>query len=220
MNKKIRTLCAAAAVLMLSGCFKTRMVIDVSKDGTASGSLTLLMSEAMLTMDGSTVEEALEEMKQNYADQAEDGKIETVREGEGENAYAGVKVSGVPLEEGNYQLVKEGNKITLTIPLSEVTDEIVDEAGGEESGMSAAMLKQAGAEATLTVNMPAKAESNLGTVNGNSVTVDLFSSQASGNLIVTCTLGASIWMIAAVIAGAGLLIGVTAFLFTRKKQNI
>ena len=219
-GKKLKTIGLAALAVMLSGCFKTRIVVDVSRDATASGSISLLMSEKMLTTSGSTVEEALEEMKENYASEIKDREIVTVREGEGEDAYAGVKIIGMPLQEGDYTLVKEGNKITLTIPLGNVQDEIADETGGQSQQMSPEALKELGAEATLTVNMPAKATSNIGTVNEKNVVVDLFDSDASGTLVVTCDVGLSPAAIAAILIGAAMVLSIVGFIFSRKKNTI
>ena len=72
---------------------QTRIVIDVTKDGTASGNVTLLMSVSMLTMDGTSIEDSMAEMEAQYREQYPDAKIEPYREGEGENEYAGVRVN-------------------------------------------------------------------------------------------------------------------------------
>ena len=218
-GKKLKTVGVAALAVMMSGCFKTRIVIDVSRDATAGGSISLLMSEKMLTTGGTSVEEALEEMKQNYASEIKDREIVTIREGEGEDAYAGVKIIGMPLQEGDYTLVKEGNTITLSVPLGNVQDEIADETGGQ-SQMSPDALKELGAEATLTVNMPGKATSNIGTVNDKTVVVDLFSPDAAGTLVVTCKVGPSGWVIMAIIVCAAMVLSIVGFIISRRKKTV
>lgn len=219
-GKKLKTIGLAALAVIMSGCFKTRIVFDVSRDAAVDGSVSLLMSEKMLTMDGSTVEEALEKMKEEYASLNQDGKIETVREGEGEDAYAGVKVSGMPIQQEYYTIVKEGNTITMSVPLSNVQNEIADETGAQGQQLSPDVLRQLGAEATLTVNMPGKATSNIGTVTDKTVVVDLFDTDADGTLVVTCKVGPSAWTIMAIIVCAAMALSIAGFIISRKKNTV
>lgn len=218
MQKRIKALCAAALACLLTGCFKSRIVIDVTKDGTASGNVTLLMSVSMLTMDGTSVEDSMAEMEAQYREQYPDAKIEPYREGEGENEYAGVRINVIPVE--GLDIKKEGRKITVTVPLSGVQDEIADESGTAAQGTNISMLKNYGAEATITVNMPYKPTANYGTVTDNTVTVDLLSNSVKEPLVITCTAGPSPAVIAAIIAGVAVAIGLIAFFVSKKKQNI
>lgn len=218
MKKSIKVLCAAALACMLSGCFKSRIVIDVTKDGTASGNVTLMMSVSMLTMDGTSIEDAMAEMEAQYREEYPDAKIEPYREGEGESEYAGVRINVIPVE--GLDIKKEGGKITVTVPLSGVQDEIADESGAAEQGTNISMLKNYGAEATIRINMPYKPTANYGTVTDNTVVVDLLSDSVKEPLIITCSAGPSPALIAAIIAVVAVAIGLLAFFLSKKKQNI
>ena len=214
MKKKFRTFFVACMAMLLSGCFKVRIVMDVHNDATATGSYSVLMTEQLLTTGGSTVEDALatqvEEVKKEYPD----ATVEIIREGEGENAYAGYKVSAIPIKDAS--ITKDGNKITVEIPMNSVQNSIEEEAGLGNSG-SIEALKQAGAESTLTINMPGNATANIGTVSGKTVTVDLLQNYDTDKLIVTCSTGLTPWLI--VVIGAAVLAVVAAVLIVTNKKK-
>lgn len=222
MTKK-KTLLAACAALLLGGCFKTKITVNVNKDGTANGTMQLLVTETMLTMDGTPLEDAIEEMAEEYRAEYPDATVEVIQEGEPGSRYGGVQVNTMTIE--NAVITKEGNTIRVEIPIEQLQDEIESETSEESddedetaSQTSISMLKQYGAEATLIVNMPAKAETNVGTVNGNQVTLDLLETYDTDRLIITCRVSPSPLLFVGI--GAGVLAVIAVILILKNKKTV
>lgn len=231
MKKHNHILLAAAAAALLSGCFKVKAVVNVSEDGSADSSMSILLPVSMITMDGTDLDEALEEMKREYASEYEDKTIETVREGGGDAGFAGIRIFGEGMLEDNWKVEKDGRTVTFSAPLStflsflnqdsSITEELEEETGEEITAEdeNPQSLKSYGAEATLTVNMPSKPTANYGKVEGNKVTVDLLADQIDDTLVISCKTGVSPWIIAAIFAGTVLIVAGTAFIFTRRLRH-
>ncbi|MCR5795531.1 MAG: hypothetical protein K6G61_09365 [Solobacterium sp.] len=186
MKKLLQKAGILALVLSLTGCFKMRMNVDVKSDATYTGSYTVLMKESMLTIGGGTSDEALEQMAEQFKKDDPEAEVEIVKEGEGEDAFAGVKVSKLPAD--SVKVTKNDNVITLEMDLSDMQNTITEDPEVSSMGLSIASLKEYGAEAVITVNMPGKPEANTGTVEGNRVTVDLLEANEK-TLTVTCKAG-------------------------------
>lgn len=237
MKKNLKNLSLAVLSLTLTGCFRARMNIDVSEDGTFTGSETMLMSADMLTMEGDSIDDAIAALIEGEKENRPDAVFEPVKEEKNGIAYGGYKVNELP--EDMFTVKKEGNTITVEIPTNMVEEQLEDEDEAEEfgvpaddemfadegdaddSGMSMAALKQYGAEATVTVNMPGKPKTNAGTVNGNTVTIDMLNEFDVPSIIITCSTGPNKGLIIGICAGAALLIAAAAgFLLMRRKQSM
>ena len=205
---------------ILTGCMKIRVGFDVSKDASMKQSITMLFSESMISLTGGSIDESLEELAKSFTTQYPDATVEIIREGEGEEKYGGVAVSGLnpdDFENTTVTCTKEGNVITFELPLAEMQNSIADEINLSGYGLSISQLKEYGAEMLITVNMPSKATSNMGTVEGNKVTLDLLEDGISGRLVVTCKTGLSTGVLIGIGAAAAVLI-LIAILASRSKK--
>ena len=217
MKKLLQKAGILALALSLTGCFKMRISVDVKSDATYTGTYTMLMSESMLTMGGQSVDAALETMIAEQKESTPDVEIEPVKEGEGENAYAGICVHQIP--DDSVKVTKNDNIITVEVPIKELQGEIEESVEEETMGIDMSAIKEYGAEALITINMPAAPEANAGTIEGNKVTLDLLETQTVDTLIITCKYGLS----QAAKIGIGVACGLAAVLILvmilKKKKN-
>jgi len=214
MKKLLKKVFLASIAMALTGCMKINITLDVASDGTMTEAVTMLYQEKMLETAGD-VDTALEEMQKSFKESYPDAKIETVRL-EGEDPYAGVKASGIKNTE--YYSHKEGNKLTVEIPVNELQADMSQDAGYDQSDFDMSALKEYGFEAVLVVNMPGKPETNAGVVEGKTVTIDLTSIPKDlDTIIITCsTFNVALW-IGLSVAACGIIAGLILF-FKKKKE--
>ena len=216
MKKHIKIIVTAMMAVLLSGCMKMRVGIDVSSDGTAKESLTILMQNSMLGTD-TDFDTALEEMKKSYQEQYPDQEVEIIKEGDGEEDYSGVCISGMDAE--GLSITKEKGKITVELPVNNLQSEMSDVFDYDTSQIDMSTLKEYGFEASVIVNMPSTPETNVGTVEGKQVTIDLLSLPGDvQSIVITCSSGLNLkpFLVGGIVIIAGL---AAAFFMKNKKQN-
>ena len=219
MKKVFRAIAACAMAVMLSGCMKIRVDMTVAKDGSVTQNMTFMMSESVLTLDGSDLEKAVESMKEDYIKEYPDAKVEAVTEGEGDDRFGGIKVTGLKNEE--IKAVVEGNKMTLTLPLKDLVSEVDQAQELSQYGLQLKDLKEYGAEMTMSVTMPGKPETNAGTVTDKTVTVDMLElPEGVDTVTITCTLGPSLSTILLIGACVCFVIAVVMVLFKKKPAAV
>ena len=205
---------------VLTGCMKVRIGFDIKKDATLTENMTILFSESMISLTGGSIDENLKSLAESFKEQYPDATVEIIHEGENEEKYGGVVVSGLKSEDfenASFTCKKEGNVITFELPLTEMQNSIANEIDLSSYGLTIAQLKEYGAEMLVTVNMPAKPTSNMGTVEGNKVTLDMLEDGVSGKLVVTCKTGLSTGVLIGIGAAAAVLI-IVAILASRSKK--
>ncbi len=219
MKKILEKILLCAAVLTLSGCVRFRTTVNVDKDGNIKQDMTMLFMESMLTMDGSTVEDALADMLKEYEKDYNADSAEIVREGEGENAYAGIAIKGIiPEDNGAYKVEKNGNRLTISLPLEGLQEEVLSSQDLNGMNISLKDLKKYGAELTMDVVMPGKPETNAGTVEGNTVKIDLLDlPEGVDTITVSCSTGMALSTILLIGGGALGIIAVVMALMSKKK---
>ena len=216
-NRVYRTILAACAALLLSGCFKIRITMNVTKDATADGSMEVLFSESLLSMYGADLEAGINPLEEQYKEQFPDAQIDKISEGEEGSRFGGVKVSAMPIEDA--RITKEGNVVRVEIPLGELQNEIESESDMGMGKMTADALKGYGAEAVLKINMPGNAEANAGVVEGKTVTVDLLEKYDTDTLIITAKTGPSALMIGCICAAVLGALVIAMILYNNKKNK-
>jgi hypothetical protein len=200
--------------LVLTGCMKMRITFDVTKDGEVKGSYRMLVSTSFAESMGASMDDMIADMQQSLQEEYPDGKMTLVNEKIGDDNYSGVEITGIN-PEGVKAEVK-GNTVELTIPMNSVEDDITNTVGVDEDTMDISMLKQSGLEMTMIVNMPGSAKSNVGTVDGKTVTIDLLElPKDTKEIRVTSGKGSNILIIVAGVAVVALA-AVFAFLKFRK----
>lgn len=203
--KHIKKLLLCAAAVLLAGCMKMRMTYDVTKEGDVTASYRMLVSTSFIESMGANVEEAVAELQQKMQEQYPDGKTKLINEKYGEDNYTGFEITDIKNEALKAE-VKNGN-VTLTIPRNSVEQDVSDTIGVDDSSIDVSSLKQHGLELTMIVNMPGAAKSNVGTVNGKTVTIDLLEAPSDVTEFVISSGSGSVlpWIIGgcAVIVAAG-----------------
>ncbi|MBR3358410.1 MAG: hypothetical protein IKG46_11395 [Solobacterium sp.] len=212
--KTMKKLLVCAMALVLTGCFKMRVTFDVTKEGEISGAYRMLVSTSFVESMGANVDDMIADMQQSLQEEYPDGKMTLVNEKIGEDNYAGVEITGIKPEGVKAEV--NGNEVKVVIPMNSVEDDITNTVGVDDDSMDISALKQSGLEMTMVINMPGKAKSNVGTVNGNTVTVDLLElPKDTAEITVTSGKGFNILLVVAGVAVVALA-GVFAFLKFRK----
>ena len=214
MKKIMKKIFLSSIAMALTGCMKINITLDVASDGSITEAVTMLYQEEVLSGAGD-IDATLEEMKKSFQESYPEAQIETVRT-EGEDPYAGVKASGI--KETEYYSHKEGNKLTVEIPVNELQSDMSQDAGYADSGMDMSTLKEYGFEAVLVVNMPGAPETNAGVVEGKTVTIDLTSIPKDlDTIVITCSTFNVVLWIGVAVAACGIVAGL--LLFFRKKKE-
>jgi hypothetical protein len=214
MKKAMKTLLAVIMAVCLSGCMKVRMYIDVGKKGNLTQSMAMMVSQALAGEDGAEGP-VLSSMKESLQEQYPDAEITPVSEGEGDDAYTGFRVSGI--KNDNVSVRKENNKYILDIKMDEVESDVND-MSNQQVPASAEEAEKMGFEFKMFVNMPAKAEATYGTVNENTVEINLLEVPDDVKTItVTCSAGIPAW---AYLVGGIIVAGIIIYVvMSRKKGN-
>ncbi len=214
MKKLQKLLAVFLAVFLLSGCFKYRIELTVDKEGNIDAKTTMLFKELSLTESGVDPDEFVDEQIQTSQAEDEDVKYEKVREEIDGESYVGFSITGD--EAIDLETKVENNVITLEIPLKEEATEVTDIIGGEED--EDIDYGELGIEMLVIVNMPAKAESNVGTVDGNKVTINLLEdSKTVDTAVITCKLPGSYTVV--FVIGAIVLAALAVFLYMKKGKK-
>ena len=210
------------ATVLLTGCYKIKITVDVDKEGTVNASMTTLVQESAFSEYGMDTNDIKESMIQSAKESYPEAEITELEEDIDGEKYVGYTVKSI--DTGDYKAEVKDNVVTLTIPMSSATEgmeDVTEALGADESGeMTPEKMAEYGIEMKMIINMPAPAESNVGKVEGNKVTIDLLTdTNAVDTAVITAKLptDGTVWIIAGI--AAVVLIGLAVFFFTRKKNN-
>ena len=164
---RVRILLAAlACMFVLSGCIRLTITADVDRSGKITSDMRLLIHPTALQMSGKNIDEIIRQLEDQYSSQYPDATAEHISETVDGTVMEGVALHNVHGDDLRAEVTENG--LTVTIPVRDMINE-----AEKSAGVSIATLKQYGSTAVLTVNMPAPPETTLGTVSGNTVTIDL-----------------------------------------------
>ena len=218
IKKWCRLIVASMLVMLRSGCVKVQITLDVNRDGTVFGTMRALYSSIMMTQDGSDVMDVLNDMKTQFQDQFPEADITIVKPGEVVDYYAGLKIAGIPMED-TMDIVKEGNTITITIPVNRLSNQLLSISGSQEEEMpESALLKSYGFEGMFIVNMPGKPVSNVGMIEKNTVTIDLLDIPKDVDEIVISCKTFNIPLLIGISVGILILIFVVVYFLKKRKS--
>ena len=169
-----------AALLTLSGCIRLQITADVTEKGEVTGDMHLLVHPAALKMAGLDLDEAVSQLEKDYREQYPEAVIERISETEDGTVMEGVAIHTIRREDIHAEVTETG--MTVEFPIRSILDEVQRSAN-----VSIATLKQYGSKAVLIINMPAPPKTNVGTVSGNTVTIDLLNIPDDINdAVITC----------------------------------
>jgi hypothetical protein len=166
-----RLLGCAAIALLLAGCFKVNMDLEVSADDMVSGTAVIAVDESLLELSGQSVDDLFAEM--DLSDLPEGSTAEPYEE----DGFVGqqITIEAVPLSEfaGNETLsggatgedlsiVREGDEFHVTGGF--------DMSGEEFTGTEVPQEFMDNFEFRISITFPGEVTSSTGTVDGNTVT--------------------------------------------------
>jgi len=229
MKKLLKIFLLVFMVVALTGCIKFNMNVEIKADKTMTMNMELLAEEEMFTSMGMTAEEYIDEMKDEIlsSEGMEDAKVTPINKTIDGSQWVGVKVEGstdsTDIDTSIKDISIDGKEgIELTLPMDDLSDEMG--AGDLSSlGYSVSQMKKLGIEMNLTVKMPGKATSNVGTVDGNTVTIDLLELMMNGqteDIVISSPLSSgggmgTTWLIVVAIL---VIVGIIAFVVLKKKN--
>ena len=166
-----RLLGCAAIALLLAGCFKVNMDLEVSADDMVSGTAVIAVDESLLELSGQSVDDLFAEM--DLSDLPEGSTAEPYEE----DGFVGqrITIEAVPLSEfaGNEALsggatgedlsiVREGDEFHVTGGF--------DMSGEEFTGTEVPQEFMDNFEFQISITFPGEVISSTGAVDGNTVT--------------------------------------------------
>ena len=161
-----RFILCIGVMLVFAGCVDAHITADVSSGGEITGSMRMLAPPSVLKMTGMTVDEAIQQLEEQYASEFPEATVRRISGKVRNTSMEGIEIEGVTHKD--FTASKEGQVLTVTIPLRELIDSAAEAAQVEVS-----TLKRYGSVVDLTVNMPSEASANVGTAEGNTVIIDL-----------------------------------------------
>ncbi|WP_061961380.1 LppM family (lipo)protein [Demequina flava] len=199
------------SVLALAGCMKIDMDLTLNPDDTMSGSVLMAVEEGTGESLGLSDEELAEQM---FADTESDFPGGTVEEYNADG-YIGQKTSfeNQPLEE--FGATTDGMQI-----YRDEDDYVVESDAPFNEGTDLSQLPET-AEATMSVTFPGTVHESNGTLEGTTVTWNLFEMDEPVYARGSAQKDASfpVWIIAVVGLALGVLVGIVLWLTLRGKKS-
>lgn len=230
MKKLLKLICLMLMVTVLTGCIKMNVNVEVKADKTMTMGMELLIEESLLSTSGMTAEEWGEQMKEQIlsSDNAEDTKTTPISKTIDGVKWAGINVEYTGEDSESTSYITEKNIdgedcLVLTLPMDDFNDQM-DTSDLEAYGYSVSKLKDMGTEMSITIKMPAKVTSNVGEVNGDTVTIDLLDLMTSGateDIVISSPLSSGSSMTYVLIGvGAIAIVAIVLVILKKKKQPV
>lgn len=232
MKKLLKLFVMIMMIVALTGCMKINMNVEVQSDLTTKMNVEMLMEESLLTANGENPDEVVKQMKEEILseDELKDAKVTPIEKTIDGSKWRGLSIDGMANAESEDSIkvkketVDGKEKITLTLPMNEMSEEM-DPSYLSSMGYSVDQMKKLGMEMNVTIKMPGAATSNVGKVDGNTVTIDLLELLANNNtqdIVISSELssgGFNMTMILVIVAIVVVLGGVVIFMKKKKKLS-
>lgn len=231
LMKKLREILGLFLVtVLLTGCVKMNMTIDVKSEEEIDFGIEYIFNETMLSQygDGEDISSQMKEMEDELKSQMQkeipgvkDIKTKVINKEIDGAKWAGIEMSmSVTGQEAKTLCKMEGDKLVLD--LSSLANEMGDSGDIDELGMSVESLKTYGMEMNIVVNMPDTPTTTYGTVEGKTVTIDLLQMMAdsyNGEIVVTANQKSSSSMMPIILGGVITVVVIVAVVFGLKKKK-
>lgn len=213
-----RLLAVGGLALLLAGCFKVDMDVEVSPENTVSGSAVVAVDENLLELSGQSVDDFLREM--DLSQLPEQASAERYEEG----GFVGQEITfeEVPLEEFSgdeslgggtgeeLSIVRRGDEFHVSGQL---------DMSGEQFGageIPPGVLE--GFEFRISITFPGEVKSATGEIDGNTVTWEPKFGQTNPIQAVASAVpsGGSPWLVILLIVAGVAIVAAIAFLLLRK----
>ena len=231
MKKLLKTLSLLLAVFLLTGCMKMTINLEVNADKRVNTSMDFLMEESALTASQMTKEEFVEQMKEQMlsSEETKNVKVTSIEETINASNWVGVRMEGLAstADEMGVNITEETidgkDCIVLKLPMEDLSQQM-DSQLLQSADYSVDKMKALGLEMVINVKMPGKATSNVGTVDGQNVKIDLLElvsqSHATNEIVISSPKSAGMDMTFIFIGiGALVIIGIVVFVLKNKKKT-
>lgn len=231
MKKLLKTLSLLLAVFLLTGCMKMTINLEVNADKSVNTSMDFLMEESALTASQMTKEEFVEQMKEQMlsSEETKNVKVTSIEETINASNWVGVRMEGLAstADEMGVNITEETidgkDCIVLKLPMEDLSQQM-DSQLLQSADYSVDKMKALGLEMVINVKMPGKATSNVGTVDGQNVKIDLLElvsqSHATNEIVISSPKSAGMDMTFVFIGiGALVIIGIVVFVLKNKKKT-
>lgn len=231
MKKLLKTLSLLLAVFLLTGCMKMTINLEVNADKSVNTSMDFLMEESALTASQMTKEEFVEQMKEQMlsSEETKNVKVTSIEETINASNWVGVRMEGLAstADEMGVNITEETidgkDCIVLKLPMEDLSQQM-DSQLLQSADYSVDKMKALGLEMVINVKMPGKATSNVGTVDGQNVKIDLLElvsqSHATNEIVISSPKSAGMDMTFIFIGiGALIIIGIVVFVLKNKKKT-
>lgn len=231
MKKLLKTLSLLLAVFLLTGCMKITINLEVNADKSVNTSMDFLMEESALTASQMTKEEFVEQMKEQMlsSEETKNVKVTSIEETINASNWVGVRMEGLAstADEMGVNITEETidgkDCIVLKLPMEDLSQQM-DSQLLQSADYSVDKMKALGLEMVINVKMPGKATSNVGTVDGQNVKIDLLElvsqSHATNEIVISSPKSAGMDMTFIFIGiGALVIIGIVVFVLKNKKKT-
>ena len=231
MKKLLKTLSLLLAVFLLTGCMKMTINLEVNADKSVNTSMDFLMEESALTASQMTKEEFVEQMKEQMlsSEETKNVKVTSIEETSNASNWVGLRMEGLAstADELGVNITEETidgkDCIVLKLPMEDLSQQM-DSQLLQSADYSVDKMKALGLEMVINVKMPGKATSNVGTVDGQNVKIDLLElvsqSHATNEIVISSPKSAGMDMTFIFIGiGALVIIGIVVFVLKNKKKT-
>ncbi|OUQ30917.1 DUF3153 domain-containing protein [Massilimicrobiota sp. An134] len=231
MKKLLKTLSLLLAVFLLTGCMKMTINLEVNADKSVNTSMDFLIEESALTASQMTKEEFVEQMKEQMlsSEETKNVKVTSIEETINASNWVGVRMEGLAstADEMGVNITEETidgkDCIVLKLPMEDLSQQM-DSQLLQSADYSVDKMKALGLEMVINVKMPGKATSNVGTVDGQNVKIDLLElvsqSHATNEIVISSPKSAGMDMTFIFIGiGALVIIGIVVFVLKNKKKT-
>lgn len=225
MKKIFKFFSILIMVCLLTGCMKMNVNVELKADKTATMEIEMLMEESMLKMADMTIDDLIEQIKSEMPESEEfkEFKTEPVTKTINDTKWVGVKLSGSgnaaeDIEEKEIDGVKS---FVLTVPMDEMENQM-DMSELDAYGYSVEKLKALGMEMKITIKMPGKVTSSYGTVQDDTVIIDLLDLMANGktdDIVISSPIENDSSMTPVIIGVLVVAVLVIVFVVLKKKKN-
>lgn len=189
MDKIKKTVIALISVFTLSGCMKMDMTFNVESVEKMTMGVELLLSPELYAEVSDSLEQSA---KETIETDAENVKVEVIEETVNDETWKGVSIQGDVTGEDLSAFVKEdGDNLVFTLSKADTNELLGEETMGGMTKEDVEAYLNYGFSMNIHVSMPNTPTTNIGTVNGNTVDIDLLSDEylelSNEGIIISCS---------------------------------
>lgn len=225
MNVRVagRLFALGAMALLLAGCFKVNMDVEVSPENTVSGSAIIAVDESLIELSGQSADQLFDDM--NLSDLPAGAQVEPYEE----DGFVGQRITfdEVSLEDFRGENTLSGGAAGDELDIVRRGDEFlvsgsIDMSGQEFTGTEIPEEFMDNFEFRVSITFPGEVKSATGDIEGNTVTWEPTIGETTSIEAVASAVpskSSPILMILLVAAGA-LVLGAIVYLLTHRKAPV